>query len=195
VLSLVLLGDSIAFGQGADRPADTIGRLLASALEMQGTPTHLQVHAVPGAVSAGLASQVREALVGLVDVAVVIVGANDLTHFVPVPQAAAQLEQAVRRLREHGAEVVVVPAPDLGAVPLIPAQFRPLVRAASMDLRAAQTQVALDEGARVAQIDDIAAAFAADIGLFSPDRFHPSSRGYEVIARAVLPAVLLAAHL
>ena len=117
MLSLVVLGDSIAFGQGADRPADTIGRRLAAALEARGTPTRLAVHAVPGAVSAGLASQIQAALAGQVDVVVVIIGANDLTHFVPVPRAAAQLGQAVRVLREHGVAVVVVPAPDLAAVP------------------------------------------------------------------------------
>ena len=125
--------------------------------------------------------------------AVVIIGANDLTHFVPVPRAAAQLGQAVRVLREHDVAVVVVPAPDLATVPIVPAQFRPLVRAASAQLRAMQTRIALDEGARVAAVDDVATQFAADIGLFSADRFHPSSRGYEVIARAVLPAVLAAA--
>ena len=121
-----------------------------------------------------------------------IVGANDVTHFVPIPRAAAQLGQTVRMLREHGVAVVVVPAPDLAAVPFVPAQFRPLVRAASAQLRAAQTKAALDEGARVAAVDEVAAQFAADVGLFSIDRFHPSSKGYGVIARAVLPAVLAA---
>jgi lysophospholipase L1-like esterase len=194
LLSLVLLGDSIAFGQGADRPADTIGRRLVAALEARGVTSELTVHAVPGAISAGLAAQVRAALRGPVDVAVVIVGSNDLTHFVPVDRAAAQLADAVRALRERGAEVVVVPAPDLAAVPFVPVNFRPLVRAASLQLRAAQTQAALDEGAYVAPIDELAAQFAADIELFSGDRFHPSGRGYELIARTVLPAVLRAAE-
>ena len=35
--------------------------------------------------------------------------------------------------------------------------------------------------------------FAADNSLFSPDRFHPSSAGYAVIASALIPAVIAAA--
>ena len=193
MLSLAVLGDSIAFGQGADRPADTVGRRLADGLAADGTPTRLEVHAVPGARSVALAAQVRATLAGRPDVALIIIGANDLTHFVPVPQAAAQLARAVQALREQEIEVVVVPAPDLATLPFVPAQFRPLVRAASAALRQEQTRVAIREGARVAAVDGLAEAFAADIGLFSADRFHPSSRGYELIARAVLPAVRAAA--
>ena len=190
---MVVLGDSIAYGQGADRPADTIGRRLAVALEAEGTPTRVDVHAVPGARSAALAGQVRAALTGRPDLALIIIGANDLTHFVPVPQAADQLAKAVRSLRERDVEVVVVPAPDLATLPFVPVQFRPLVRAASAALRQEQTRLAINEGARVAAVDGLAEAFAADIALFSGDRFHPSSRGYELIARAVLPAVTAAA--
>jgi lysophospholipase L1-like esterase len=37
------------------------------------------------------------------------------------------------------------------------------------------------------------AGFALDPGLFSADRFHPSSEGYAVIASALAPAVRAAA--
>jgi lysophospholipase L1-like esterase len=194
VLTLALLGDSIAFGQGADRPADTIGPRLAAALEATGRPTRVEVHAVPGARSAALAAQTRATLAGRPDVAVVIVGANDLTHLVPVEQAAQQLGGAVRSLRQAGVEVVVVPAPDLAVLPFVPPQFRELVRAAGAALRREQTRVSLGEGARVARVDGLAEAFAGDPALFSADRFHPSSRGYELIAQAVLPAVTAAAE-
>ena len=193
MLTLALLGDSIAFGQGADRTADTIGPRLARALQAAGTPTRVEVHAVPGARSAALDAQVRSALAGRPDVALVVVGANDMTHLVPVEQAADQLGRAVRSLRGSGVEVVVVPAPDLAALPFVPVQLRPLVRAASASLRQEQTRTAIGAGARVAHVDGLAEAFVADAGLFSADRFHPSSRGYELIARAVLPAVLAAA--
>lgn len=193
VLTLALLGDSIAFGQGADRPTDTMGPRLARALEAAGTPTRVEIHAVPGARSAALDAQVRIALAGRPDVAVIVIGANDMTHLVPVEHAAEQLGRAVRTLRANRVEVVVVPAPDLAALPFVPPQFRQLVRAASASLRREQTRVAIGAGARVAHVDGLAEAFVADAGLFSADRFHPSSRGYELIARAVLPAVTAAA--
>ena len=124
----------------------------------------------------------------------IIIGANDLTHFVPPEQAAAQLGSAVRALRGGGSQVVVAPAPDLSVVPWVPAQMRAVVRAGSTLLQQAQSRVALAAGARVADIrSGSAAAFAADPSLFSPDRFHPSSAGYAVIASALAPEVHAAA--
>jgi lysophospholipase L1-like esterase len=58
-LTLAVLGDSIAYGQGASDPADTVGARLAASLTAAGTPTQARVFAVPGADSQGLAEQVR----------------------------------------------------------------------------------------------------------------------------------------
>jgi lysophospholipase L1-like esterase len=123
-----------------------------------------------------------------------IVGANDLTHFVPPQQAAAHLGDAVRALCATGAEVVVAPAPDLSVVPWVPAQMRPVVRAASATLQQAQIRVAQARGARIADIGGSSAiGFDIDPSLFSADRFHPSSAGYAVIASALAPTVREAA--
>lgn len=189
-MSLAVLGDSIAYGQGADRPADTVGARLSAELTAAGTSTQLQVLAVPGARSDGLAAQVRRATAGGVDVALIIIGANDLTHFVSPARAAEALGDAVRSLRAIGAEVVVAPAPDLSVLPWVPEQVRAVVRTGSAALRKAQTRAALTAGARVADIDESTAPrFAADTSLFCADRFHPSSAGYALIAAALAPAV------
>jgi lysophospholipase L1-like esterase len=193
-LSFAVLGDSIAYGQGASRPADTVGARLAAGLTASGTPTEARVFAVPGAISEALAGQVQHAIAWKPDLALIIVGANDLTRLVPPQRAAALLGEAVRKLRAAGAEVVVAPAPDLSVVPWVPPQMRTLVRAGSQVLQQAQTEAALAAGARVADIGaGSSVAFAADPALFSGDRFHPSSAGYEVIARALAPAVQAAA--
>ena len=191
--NLAVLGDSIAFGQGADRPADTIGVLLTRALTAAGTPTTLRVFAVPRARSDALEGQVRAATSWGATVAVIVIGANDLTHFVPTQLAARQLSDAVRTLRAAGTEVVVAPAPDLSVVPWVPPQMRQLVKSGSAVLRQAQSGAALAEGARVADLNgSTSARFAADPTLFSGDGFHPSSAGYALIAAALTPAVLAA---
>lgn len=192
-LKLVVLGDSIAYGQGAAQAADTVGGRLVARLASTGIAAELRVYAVPGARSDALAGQVRRALGSSPDVAVIIIGANDLTHFVPPAQAADQLGQAVRALVAAGAQVVVAPAPDFSVVPWVPPQMRAIVRSGSMLLRQAQASAALAAGARVADMDGgTTSAFAADAGLFSADQFHPSSAGYAVIADALAPAVLAA---
>lgn len=192
-LTLAVLGDSIAYGQGASSPDDTVGVRLAASLTASGTPAHARVFAVPGADSQGLAEQVRRAVAAAPGVALIIVGANDLTHFIPPQRAAALLGAAVGALRAAGAEVVVAPAPDLSVIPWVPQQLRQAVRAGSQALQQAQTRAALAAGARIADIGRSAAAFAAEPALFSPDRFHPSSAGYAVIATALSATVHAAA--
>ena len=162
-------------------------------LSEAGRPATAQVFAVPGARSAGLAAQVDRVVAWRPDVTVVIIGANDLTHFVPVAQAASDFVHAIRRLRASGSQVVVAPAPDLSTVPHVPPALRPVVRAASDRLRGLQLAAARDLGARVADAEGASAErFRGEPELFSGDRFHPSSAGYAVIAETLLPEVLAA---
>lgn len=154
----------------------------------------LRVFAVPGARSDALAGQARAAVEWGARLALVIIGANDLIRFVPPAVAATQLGDAVTALRAADVQVVVAPAPDLSAVPWVPQQFRGLVQAGSGILRDAQTKVAVDAGALVADVHTrTAGEFAANPRLFSADRFHPSSAGYAVIADALAPALHAAA--
>lgn len=191
---LAVLGDSIGYGMGASGPADTLGQRLVSALAAAGTTVDLRVFAVSGAISDGLAAQVGQATRWGVEVALIVIGANDLTHFVPPQLAADHLGAAVRTLRSAGAHVVVCPAPDLSAVPWVPPEMRAMVRSASAAMRAAQTEVATAEGARVVDaVAAMSASFADDASLFSADRFHPSSAGYALVAAALAPVVLAAA--
>ena len=193
-LRLVVLGDSIAFGTGATRIEDTLGRRLAAALTDDGFAVDLSVLAVPGAVSRDLAAQVRRAEPLNADVAVVVIGANDLARFVPPAQAATSLGAAVTALRATGADVVVVPAPDMSSVPFVPPAFRAAVQAACHLLQQRQAAAVEAAGGRVADIGDVVGrAFAADAAMFSRDRFHPSTAGYAVIATALVPHLVEAA--
>ncbi|WP_104523959.1 SGNH/GDSL hydrolase family protein [Blastococcus atacamensis] len=192
---LLVLGDSIAHGTGAARVEDTIGRRLAAELTADGFDVDLHVFAVPGAVSADLAAQVRRGLPLGPDLTLIVIGANDLARFVPAQQATAALGAAVTALRAAGSAVVVVPAPDMSMVPFVPPALRPLVRGACAVLQSGQTRVAEGAGADVAPVvADLAAAFVADPALFSADRFHPSSAGYARIAQVLAPHVLAAAR-
>jgi lysophospholipase L1-like esterase len=190
---VALLGDSIAWGQGAAHEDDRLAARLERGLAEHSIWATTRVFAVPGARSSGLGGQVDRALAWCPDVSVVIIGANDLTHLVPTADVIADFETAVGRLRADGGEVVVAPAPDLSTVAHVPVGLRPLVQNASAELRRRQIAAALALGARVADADAATAqAFRSDAALFAADRFHPSSAGYAVIATTLLPQVTAA---
>jgi lysophospholipase L1-like esterase len=196
----VMLGDSTARGMGAELARQTIGAIIASGVAaFSGRPVELTNVAVIGAESPDLDSQVERAL-GLVpspDVAVISIGANDVTHRIDKSIAVRHLEMAVRTLREAGAEVVVGTCPDLGAIQPVPQPLRYLARRWSRDLAAAQTVAVVEAGGRAVSVGDLLSeAFSANPSvMFSEDRFHPSPAGYARVAAVMLPSVSAALDL
>lgn len=194
-IRLAVLGDSGAAGLGADSPADTMGAILASALaEVSGRTVTLSNHAVIGAQTKDLDAQVDRATWTRPHVAVIMVGANDITHLVPRQVSAHRLRAIVRRLRESGTHVVVATCPDLGTVKPVPQPLRSIMRRRSRLLADAQARATLAEGGRPV-------ALGARLGpefdsrpevMFSHDRFHPSTDGYAAAAQALLPEVIAA---
>ncbi|MFQ1000366.1 GDSL-type esterase/lipase family protein [Modestobacter sp. SSW1-42] len=190
-LRFLVLGDSLAYGTGAASPADTLGSRLTRVLRESGRATELSVVAVPGATSLGLAEQLDRAAAADADLALLVVGANDITRQVPADRSAAALGAAVRTLRQRGTAVLVVPTPDLSSVAWVPPAFRAVVAGICDQLRARQTLAAEAAGGVVAPVGpELAARFAADPSLFSADRFHPSSAGYARVAEALAPHLL-----
>jgi lysophospholipase L1-like esterase len=197
-LSLTMLGDSLSVGLGMADPARTPGVLLANGLAaVSERPVRLRVVGKSGAPSAELGAQVDEALKAEPDIAVIFVGANDITTQTPPAVAVRHLTKAVRRLRDAGAEVVVGTCPDLGTVRPIGQPLRWVTRRWSRQLAAAQTVAVVDAGGRtVAFADVLGPEFDTNPGeMFGPDRFHPSDRGYAQAAYAVLPSVCAALEL
>ena len=187
-LRLALLGDSLAYGTGAARPVDTLGPRLATALAAAGHDAEPHVLAVPGATARDLPAQVTRAAALRPDLALVVVGANDLLRLLPPAPSAAALGDAVAALSAGGAEVLAVTAPDLSVVPRVPAAWGAEVRAACAALEGLQvTAVTAAGGVAVRLGSGLAPRFARERALLSADRFHPSSAGYAVIAEALAP--------
>lgn len=195
-LHLLLLGDSIAAGLGAERPKDTLGARIARGLAGElHRPVALRTAAVVGSESSALAGQLDALPAGYrAAVAVIVVGGNDVTHRVPTATAAGQLEEAVVRLREQGTEVVVGTCPDLGALRPVPQPLRSLGSRMSRQLAQAQAEVAVRNGAHAVSLAHVVGPFfiTNPDEMFSLDRFHPSALGYKRTAKALLPSVLLA---
>jgi lysophospholipase L1-like esterase len=196
-VELLVLGDSSAAGMGADHRYQTVGAIIANGVSaLTGRPVHLTNTAVIGAESSGLELQVANALdqVPRPHVAVIMIGANDVTHRIDKSVAVRHLSDAVRRLRELGAEVVVGTCPDLGTIEPIPQPLRLIGRRWSRDLAAAQTVAVVEAGGRTVSLGDLLGPEFAERPheMFSADRFHPSPAGYARAAAALLPSVYAA---
>jgi lysophospholipase L1-like esterase len=192
-IRLAILGDSAAAGLGADDAADTVSGVLArGVIDATGRPVTVTNHAVVGAQSADLDRQVTRCLSARPHVAVIIVGANDVTHLTPRPVAARQLRAAMQRLIDAGCAVVIGTCPDLGTIRPVGPPLRHVARRMSRSLARTQARTALQVGAvPVALHGLLGAEFEANAeALFSPDSFHPSGLGYRRIGQALLPAVL-----
>ncbi|GAA4677105.1 SGNH/GDSL hydrolase family protein [Nocardioides nanhaiensis] len=197
-IRLALLGDSSAAGYGVERVEETPGARLATGVAVHADRrVYLKEFCVVGAQTSALAGQVDRALMIEPDVAIILIGANDVTHVVPPSQSVAHLAEGVRRLREAGVEVVVGTCPDLGTIKPIAPPLKQVARSWSRRLAAAQTIAVIEEGGRTVSLGSILGPEfdAAPALLFGPDQFHPSAEGYLHMSAVLIPSVVAAAGL
>jgi lysophospholipase L1-like esterase len=189
-LVFTVLGDSSAVGLGVERAAETPGVLVAAALaELAERPVRLVRLAVSGAVSRDLDEQVDKALMEQPDVAMIMIGANDVTSRTRPAVSVRHLADAVSRLVGAGCEVVVGTCPDLGTIRPIGQPLRLLARHWSRQMAAAQTIAVVAAGGRSVSLGSVLGpSFASDRTLFSVDEFHPSAAGYAAAAAVLLPS-------
>lgn len=191
-LKFAVLGDSLGAGIGAESTDRLPGVVLAKGLAAEtGRPVRLSTHAISGSRTFDLPPQVDRALSNPPDVALVIIGGNDVTSRQRVSVSAEVLGTQVRRLMDAGAQVVVGTCPDLGAVIPIPQPLREIARRFSLTLARAQQRELARLGATAVAIADLVSPefLARPEELFSPDRFHPNGAGYALAASALLPAL------
>jgi len=188
-LSFAVLGDSLAAGLGAERAEALPGvRLAVGLAEEAGRPVRLVTHAVSGSRTADLAAQIDQALIAPPDLALVIVGGNDVTARSRVATSAALLGEQVSRLVAAGSTVVVGTCPDLAVIEPIPQPLRSIASRWCLALGRAQHRELTRLGVRAVSL---ATLLSPEFGvrsaeLFSPDRFHPNGAGYELAAAMLL---------
>jgi lysophospholipase L1-like esterase len=192
-----MLGDSSAAGLGADTAEQAPGSVIAAGLAaLTGRQVRLHAVAVVGAETPELDEQVDRllAVAPHPDIAVIMVGANDVTHRLKPAESVRYLSAVVVRLREAGAQVVVGTCPDLGTIEPIAQPLKWLTRRWSREMAAAQTIAVVEAGGRTVSLGDLLGPeFASHPReMFSADRFHPSAAGYARAAAALLPSVCAA---
>lgn len=189
-IRMIMIGDSTAAGVGASSTDTSMGGALASRLAADGLHVQLSGVGVSGSRAGDLGPQVSRALLAGPDVAVLLVGANDATHFATGPGMTGPLVEAVSRLRGAGVPVVLGTCPDLSGPRAFLRPLRDLHGAVGRLVAARQSAAATEAGAVCVDLARLTGgAFKADITTLSSDLFHPSDRGYALWADALLPAL------
>ena len=193
-LRIAMLGDSTAAGYGVQTERETPAAQLAIGISAAARrPVHVTNVAVVGAEARDLAAQLDrlDQLRYRPELAVIMVGANDVTGRTRPAEPVRALEQAVRRLRAEGAEVVVGTCPDLGTIRPVPQPLRWYARRLSRQMAAAQTVAVVRAGGRTVSLGDLLGPiFDGRRDMFADDEFHPSAAGYREAVRALLPSCL-----
>jgi lysophospholipase L1-like esterase len=191
-IRVAMLGDSTAAGYGVHRDRDTPAAQLAIGIsDAAHRPVHVTNVAVVGAESTDLPAQVTNLGSARHELAIIMIGANDVTELTKPAVAVPYLEDAVRRLRARGTEVIVGTCPDLGTIRPIAQPLRAYARRLSRRMAREQTVAVVHAGGRTVSLGDILGPlFMQRLELFSADRFHPSEAGYAEAAGALLPSAL-----
>lgn len=194
-ISCLILGDSAAVGYGMTRadatPPGMVGLGLAHLLDR---PVQVTSVAAVGAQTSDLDAQIDVGLAAEPDIALIVIGTNDVTHRVLPGESARRLTAAVRRLSDSGCEVVVGTCPDLGTIQPLPQPLRSVARTWSRRLAAKQAMAALEGGGRAVSLGGLLGpvfASSADV-MFGEDRFHPSETGYAHMVSVVIPSLAAA---
>jgi lysophospholipase L1-like esterase len=191
-IRLLVLGDSAAVGYGMTTSEATPPAMLGMGLaHVMDAPVEVRSRAVVGAQTSELMQQIDAVGDWEPDVAVIVVGTNDVTHQVPPNTSARQLGDVVRHLVEADCEVVVGTTPDLGSVRPIMQPLRSVAQRWSRNLARKQTVAVVGAGGRAVSLGDLLGNLFTenrDI-MFGLDRFHPSETGYANMVSVLVPAV------
>lgn len=192
-LHFVVVGDSTSVGVGATSLENTYPWMLASHL---GTRFRVRLDVIgrSGARMSDAASDLAPRAAALCpDLAMIGIGANDVTHVTPLWKFGRFLGDAIDRLRDSGAEVIVALGPRFDT-PVIPQPLRSIVRARARAINRTIVRVGRAKGVEVLDLPGaLGGAFARDHGLYSDDRYHPGDRGYALWADVMKDKVMAAA--
>ncbi|MBV9892043.1 MAG: hypothetical protein JO090_14305 [Rhizobacter sp.] len=178
--TVLILGDSTGDGIGAARPEESIAGLVAADYP----DADIVNVAVSGTQVAGAISQARTCLeAGLrFDLALLHVGANDVTAGTPLTQLAIDCDTLLRELGELAVKTVWLGPPDLGLAPLFPRPYAWVLGTRSR--AAARVFAAAAARHNVVFVDFSAPEHVAHFRVrrrthFASDGFHPNSASYK----------------
>ncbi|MBC7275735.1 SGNH/GDSL hydrolase family protein [Nocardioides sp.] len=183
-LRLLVIGDSSASGRGAPTHdlafAGSMARAFAARAER---PVEWRALGKYGATSERIRHGVLTKVSGDWDLAVLLVGVNDILARRSVEAWTRDLTPIVETLQQHATHTVVPGIPEFGAFPSLPRTLRRYLAERAKVLDAAARLVCA--GRRSVQWVSSADLGPAEPSFFAADGFHASPAGYARWAEAI----------
>lgn len=178
---LLVVGESTAAGCGADTHDEAFTGAFARVLEEQvGRQVRWEVHGESGIRIRRLRHHVLPDVTERADVAVLLIGVNDVIARTPVAEWREDLAGVLDDLRAQADTVVMAGTPPFATFPALPGALRGYL---------AERGRTLDDVARTLCAERSGVVWVAppasqpDADFFARDGFHPSATGYESWAR------------
>lgn len=183
-LRLLILGDSSAAGVGVRDQAHALAGYLSKALARWAPArVHWRLLAQSGLTSAQCLALLREHEPLQADIAVVVLGVNDIIEQVPSQHAVAAREAIANHLRNACgvAHVVFAPLPPVQHFPGLP---QPLRWVAGKDARRHDCAVASWARTR-SDVSHVPIDLPLNAGVMAMDGFHPGETVYRICGTAL----------
>lgn len=173
---LLIVGDSTAVGTGATSPQTSLAGLLAQAWPR----LEIENRAENGAKLADVGEQL-EAATGRYDLVLVQAGGNDVIRLRSQSAMRRDIERVAELARARSAQVLIMPAGNVGSAPLFLAPVSWYMTARSRTLHGLVREAAARHQAvyinRFQERDQDPFAMQPDL-MYSADGLHPSDAGY-----------------
>ena len=176
--SLLVLGDSTAYGVGASKKEDSLPALVAHQI----AATYVENHSVSGAKIEDLQDQIKQIQKGSYNLILIQIGANNIVARDKVTEESVILEKEIRVLQKLSKKIIFLSAGNLGGAPAIPFLFHPYYKNLTLAYHKEFQDLSDRTGVTYVNLyeDPSVDPFVLHPQLyFAKDKFHPSSVGYK----------------
>ena len=191
-LHLTVLGDSLGYGTGATSPSNGFTQIVYRALTRNVAERSFTNLSVPGATMNDVAMFQVSRIPTEVDALLLVVGANDVPNTIDPAIFNEQYGRLLGRVRASAppAQLFVTGIPNIAITPHVPDDAKPFVASLCELLSANMREQAAAHQATFIDLFGIT-NLAREHGLryLAEDCFHPSDRGYALMARGALPVM------
>ena len=177
--TLLVLGDSTAYGVGASHNKDSLPALIASSTGA----TYVENHSISGAKIEDLPAQLEKIKKDQYDIIVLQIGANNIVARDNIDKESQKLEEIIKKLQKVSKRIIFLTAGNVGGAPAIPFPLRSYYR--NLTLAYHEKFQILGDKLGVVYVNlydepSIDPFILHPEVYFAADMFHPSSDGYKL---------------